>query len=146
MIVSELLDLLCESQDLSHPVRALISSVDPRILNTDILGSAHGIPSISVIEGDRLPFAKTCGVLVDEIRTFDNEGESVKRYSRIYVSIVVEYEDESYDHRFFDIGSVRHTGEEVVLVAEPEERLELREWYPPFDESQYADDEEESAL
>lgn len=142
MFVSELLDLLGESQDLSYPVMALVSAVDTRLLNTDAFGSAHGIPSIYVIEGERLPFAKSCGILVDELLIFcgDHQNEGPLR---IYLKIVVEHKDQSYDFRMFGIESVRHADKKVVLVATDEECLELREHYPPFDESLYADKENE---
>jgi len=142
MIVSELLDLLGESQDLSHTVMALVPSVNPRVLNTNTFGSAHGIPSISVIEGERLPFAKTCGILMDELCRFSDDHQNEVPL-RIYLNIVVEHEDQSYDFRSFGIESVRHADGHVVLVAANEECLELREHHPPFDESLYADEEDE---
>lgn len=51
-----------------------------------------------------------------------------------------EYEDESYDFRYFKLKAISDEEQNLILIAEPDEYIKLREHHEAFNDDMFVED------
>ena len=80
---------------------------------------------------DAEPFiaGKNVQTLLNELNTYKDQSDFYNESSQLYLSVVEEHDDESYDFVYFDIEEIRIINNEVFLIAGLTDINTLRESY-----------------
>ncbi|PJC86803.1 hypothetical protein CSW98_07355 [Vibrio sp. HA2012] len=120
---------------------ASIATISSSVLYVDIFGNSGGNPTIFVSEERPIPEEKRCGVLLKELNIWKDERIYVHQDSTLYLSAIFEYDDESYDFRFFELVDVVEEELCIRLVGSLEESTILREHYEAVDDDMFDSNE-----
>lgn len=119
---------------------AMIGNESEKELFVDLFANSNGLPTIMLSEEEPLPSTKSCCILLKELLIWEKESVHHQPSSDIYIVTNYEYEDGSYDFRYFKLVTLYDENSKLVLITEDEECIELREHFEAFDESMLADD------
>lgn len=140
MIVTELIEDLKVLGDISKPIFASLEADLAKKLYVDLFVNSNGLPAISTSEEEPLPFNKKGNILLQELQTWEKESIHYDSKSDVYLITNYEYDDGSYDFRYFKLKAISDEGDNLILIARPDECIELREHHDAFDDSMLAED------
>ena len=140
MVVTQLIEELKALETISKPLFASIQVDFEQKLYIDLFGNSDGLPGIFTSEEEPLPSNKQGNVLLKELQRWRKDSIHYDPKSDVYLINTYQYEDGSYDFRSFRLKAVCDQGDHFILVAGPDESIELREHYEAFDESMLAED------
>lgn len=139
MLVRDLITKLNElNGDLS--MMAKIGQGTSESLFIDLFGNSNGIPTMYLSCEKPLPSVKKCKTLLEELEIWAAESIHHQSDSNVYLVNCFDYDDGSYDFRYFKIEDVVHDGIEVLLISSVMENKDLREHFEAFDESMFNPD------
>ena len=122
------------------PVVAIFSNDSQKIFFVDLFGNSDGLPTIMISEDEPPQSRKKSGVLLKELNLWKTESINYVPDANIYLVSNFEYEDGSYDFRYFQLEDVIQEKSCSKLVAKSDESVELREHFAAFDESMFDTD------
>lgn len=140
MVVTKLIEELKLLGNISKPLLASIEVDLAKNLYVDLFVNSSGLPAITTSEEEPLPFNKQGNVLLQELQAWEQESIHYDSKSDVYLMTSYEYDDESYDFRYFKLKAISDEGDNLILIAEPEECIELREHHEAFDDDMLAED------
>ena len=140
MVVTQLIAELKVLETISKPIFAWIQVDLEKKLYIDLFGNSNGSPAIFTSEEEPLPSNKQSNVLLEELQIWGKYSIHHDAKPDVYLTTNYEYEDGSYDFRSFKLKAVCDQGDHLILVAGPDESIELREHYEAFDESTLVED------
>lgn len=135
MVVTKLIEELQLFESTSKPLFASLNHKLAEKLYVDIFGNSKGLPTVFLSDEEPLPKNKEGNTLLAELQRWKNESSHYNPDSDVFLIAYHEYEDKSYDGRYFKLKNVSDEGDSLTLVAEQDECIELREHYEAFDES-----------
>lgn len=142
MNVTEVINAL-ERYKSSNKLMACIGQDTDKLMFIGVFGNAYGRPFLSVRNEIPQQGAKTCSTLLFELKLWKEESDFYDCATDIYMSALFEYEDESYDFRYFKLHWVKPTKECLLLIGDLSEDAEMREHFDAFDENQYDVEDDE---
>jgi len=140
MIVTKLIEELKLLGNISKPLFASIDGSLTKDLYVGMFGHSNGLPTVSISEDEPLPANKQSNTLLIELQRWKNESIHYNSDTDVYFITNYEYEDESYDFRYFKLKAVSDEGDNLALIAEPGECIELRKHHEAFDDNMLAED------
>lgn len=129
MLATTLMDKLIAIKNVDKPVFAAADFSSNRRLYVDLFANANGLPAILVSEDTPLPSVKHGSTLLHELHTWKNDSIHYDPSSIIYLMLVHDYEDSSYDFRYYKINKITNEDLALVLIYDSHECFELREFY-----------------
>ena len=134
MVICDLISRLNEfGKEL--PMMAKIGSVTNRALFVDLFGNSNGLPTMHLSEERPLASVKKCGTLLKELDVWVKESTNHQPESNVYLVSSYDYDDGSYDFRYFKLEDVVQDSEQVFLIGNEQECENLREHFDAFDEN-----------
>jgi hypothetical protein len=135
MVVSNLIQELERLDNISKPLFASLCNNLVEKFYVGSFGNSNGLPTLSMSDDEPLPENKEGKTLLAELKRWKRESIHYKHDSDVYMTAVYEYDDESYDFRYFKLKAVSDEGDCLTLISESYEYIELREHYEAFDNS-----------
>ena len=126
MIVEKLIEEL-ESLDSNLVLMANIDGNGGKLLFVYIFGNSQGFPIIKLSDIRPLPSAKKVRQLLNELERWVERGN--KNASPIHLMTSFDYEDSSYDLKYYSIINVINSMDTVTLISDGNEILEMREHF-----------------
>ncbi len=134
MVIRDLIARLNElDNDLS--IMAKIGQASNAALFVDLFGNSNGAPTMFLSDERPLPSVKKSETLLKEIEIWVNESINYQSESNVFLVNSFDYDDGSYDFRYFKLEEVLQVGEEALLIGSDQECKNLREHFEAFDQS-----------
>lgn len=140
MVVTKLIEKLKLLENTSKPLFASLNEDTTKKYFVDVFGNSCGLPTISISEDEPLPANKDSSILLEELKRWRTDSTHYNPDTDLYLIANYEYEDESYDIRYFKLEEVVEKGNDLILIAASNESVELREHYEAFDDDMLAED------
>ncbi|MER2497017.1 hypothetical protein ABS858_13045 [Vibrio neptunius] len=134
MIISDLISRLHEL-DNNLCMKAKVGSVSNDAMFVDIFGNSNGLPTMHLSDEKPLPSVKKCKTLLKELDIWFKESTNHKPESNVYLVVSYDYNDGSYDFRYFKLVNVFQDNEQIFLIGNEQECESLREHFEAFDEN-----------
>lgn len=134
MVIGDLASKL-EKLDKDLPIMAKVVSVTNEILFVDLFGKRNGLPALHLSDERPLPTVKKCRTLLKELDVWLNESVNNQPESKVYLSSIYDYEDGSYDFRYFKLKDIVQDNDQIILIGNDLESNNLREHFDAFDEN-----------
>lgn len=134
MVIRDLIARLNElDNDLS--IMAKIGQASNAALFVDLFGNSNGAPAMFLSDERPLPSVKKSETLLKEIEIWVNESINYQPESNVFLVNSFDYDDGSYDFRYFKLVEVLQVGKEALLIGSDQECKNLREHFEAFDQS-----------
>jgi len=111
----------------------VLVSLGESYFNLSIFMTSQGKPVVKLREMDLEGNSKTADILIRELENWMRKSDHAKNKSPLYCVLDYEYEDGSYDLRYYRIKGVDNQSGCNVLLADETELVELREHYEASD-------------
>lgn len=136
MVVTELIEKIRLLKNLSRPIYGSLGERSNELYYVNLFGNHNGLPSVSIYMEKPIK-CKTGAILLSELENWKKESIHYEADVHVYLNCIHNYEDESYDFRFFKIRFLLDEGEQVILVAESNESIEFRDHHEAVDSSMF---------
>ncbi|MFS1441877.1 MULTISPECIES: hypothetical protein [unclassified Vibrio] len=130
-------DLICRLNELDNELcmMARVGSVSNSALFVDLFGNSNGLPVIHLSDEMPLPSVKKCAILSKELEIWIDESTNHQAESNIYLVNTYDYDDGSYDFRYFKLVNISQDNDQVFLIGDEQDCEVLREHFDAFDEN-----------
>jgi hypothetical protein len=140
MDINKLIEEVTLLGGISKPVLASLNECSTEKFYVDVFGNSNGLPTVSISVDEPLPEVKKSDILLEEIIRWKEESIHYLPDASVYLISNYEYDDESYDIRYFKLRCVIEEKSSLILISEPSECIELREYYEAFNDNMFAED------
>ena len=130
-------DLICRLNELDNELcmMARVGSVSNSALFVDLFGNSNGLPAIHLSVEMPLPSVKKCATLLKELVVWIEESTNNQAESNIYLVSTYDYDDGSYDFRYFKLVNISQDNDQIFLIGGEQDCESLREHFDAFDEN-----------
>lgn len=139
MNIDDLIQGLEPLKNSADKIMAIVELNNQRRMYAGIFGNSQGSPTLMVYKEEPLPSVKKCNDLVAELKAWKYDSMHYKANDHVYLVVIHEYKDDSYDFRYFKVDLIEN-GEELFLISKSDESSELREHFEAFDEDMFDED------
>ena len=128
MIVGKLIEEL-KNLDSNLVVMASISQKGEPLFFVNLFGTSRNFPTITLLDIKPLPSEKIIGSFIEELELWVNQKDELENKFPVHLMCSFDYEDLSYDLRYFPLTRLIKRSDGIVLIGDTKESLELREHF-----------------